>query len=145
MSEPRTRILLAKPGLDVHDRGIRVIARACRDAGMEVVYLARGLLTVPHCIETAVQEDVDVVGLSVMTGKPEDICSEALSELRRRGANDVALVVGGVIRKEKRGELEQLGVAAAFTAGTPLDDIIHSINALAAERRRAAHSAEVSS
>ena len=125
------KILLAKPGLDVHDRGLRVIARACRDAGIEVVYLGSGMLTVGQCMEAAVEEDVDVVGLSVMTGEPERICAEALAVLAARGASEMALIVGGVIRAESRPRLEQMGVAAVFTAGTSLARIIAIIRELA--------------
>ncbi|MDP6344383.1 MAG: cobalamin-dependent protein [Alphaproteobacteria bacterium] len=125
------RILLAKPGLDVHDRGIRVIARACREAGMEVVYLGVGLMTVRDCIRVALEEDVDLVGLSIMTGDPGQICAEALAELKRQGAAGVPLFVGGVIRRDQQEALKDLGVAAVFTAGAALQEITDAIQGLA--------------
>ena len=121
------RILLAKPGLDVHDRGIRVLAYACRDAGMEVILLRTGLVTVDQAVAAAVQEDVDIVGLSIMTGEPERICQDALTALEEQNARDIPLVVGGVIRKEKIPALETLGVAGVFMPGASLDHIITQI------------------
>jgi methylmalonyl-CoA mutase C-terminal domain/subunit len=132
------KILLAKPGLDVHDRGLRVIARACRDAGMEVVYLGSGMLTVGQCMDAAVEEDVDVVGLSVMTGEPDRICGEALDVLEARGASDMPLIVGGVVRDESLPRLEEMGVAGVFTAGTSLARIIATIQELAGHEGPAA-------
>ena len=128
------RVLLAKPGLDVHDRGIRMIARACRDAGMEVVLLGAGIVTVKECVATAVQEDVDVIGLSIMTGTPEVLCAEALTELERRNASEIPLVVGGVIRATNQTALRNMGVAGVFATGAPLDQIIDTINELASQR-----------
>ena len=132
------KILLAKPGLDVHDRGLRVIARACRDAGMEVVYLGTGMLTAGQCMEAAVEEDVDVVGLSIMTGEPERICGEALAVLEARGASDMPLIVGGVVRAESLPRLEEMGVAGVFTAGTSMVRIIATIQTLAGSNGAAA-------
>ena len=128
------RILLAKPGLDVHDRGIRILARACRDAGMEVILLRTGLITADQAVEAAVQEDVDVLGLSMMTGAPEKICQEALDALSKRNATDIPLIVGGVIRQEKIPSLEALGVAGVFIAGASLDSIIGQIQGIARSR-----------
>jgi methylmalonyl-CoA mutase C-terminal domain/subunit len=125
------RILLAKPGLDVHDRGIRVIARACREAGMEVVYLGAGLLSAADCIAVAVEEDVDLIGLSIMTGDARKICAEALARLKSLGAAEVPLFVGGVIRKDQHAVLRDLGVAAVFTAGASLAEITGAILGLA--------------
>ncbi len=125
------RILLAKPGLDVHDRGIRVIARACREAGMEVVYLGAGLMSVADCIAVAVEEDVDLVGFSIMTGDACKICAEALAQLKSLDAAQVPLFVGGVIRKDQHAVLRDLGVAAVFTAGASLTEITGAIQDLA--------------
>ena len=125
------RILLAKPGLDVHDRGIRVIARACREAGMEVVYLGAGLMSVADCIAVAVEEDVDLVGLSIMTGDAAKICPEALAQLESLDAAEVPLFVGGVVRKEHLADLKEMGVAAVFTAGASLAEITGAIQELA--------------
>jgi len=132
------KILLAKPGLDVHDRGIRMIARACREAGMEVVYLGSGIQTVEQCVEAAIQEDVDVLGLSIMTGSPERMCKEAIESLRKRGASDIPVVAGGVIRKEEAPAIEALGVAAVFSAGSSLLEILKKIEEVARQRGGAA-------
>ena len=126
-----TRILLAKPGLDVHDRGIRVLAHACRDAGMEVILLRTGLVTVAEAVSAAIQEDVNVLGLSIMTGAPEKICRQALDELKSQKAEDIPLIVGGVIRKEKIAVLKEMGVSDVFVAGSALDNIVKSINEVA--------------
>ena len=129
------RILLAKPGLDVHDRGIRVIARACREAGMDVIYLGAGLMSVADCIAAAVDEDVDLVGLSIMTGDAGKICAEALAQLESLGAGAVPLFVGGVIRKDQIAKLRELGVAAVFTAGASLAEITGAIQDLASAEK----------
>jgi len=135
------KLLLAKPGLDVHDRGVRMIARACREAGMEVVYLGTGIQTVPQCVESAVQEDADVLGLSIMTGQPKRMCQEALDELKKRGAEDIPLVVGGVIRADQKEELLKMGVRAAFSAGASLTDVIAAIEQAASGAKGASKSA----
>ncbi|MEW6776197.1 MAG: cobalamin-dependent protein [Bdellovibrionota bacterium] len=130
------KILLAKPGLDVHDRGIRMIARACREAGMEVVYLGSGIQTVEQCVDAAVQEDVDVLGLSIMTGAPETMCKDAVEALRKRKAADIPLLVGGVIRQDQKPAIESLGVAGVFAAGSSLTEILARIEQVASERGR---------
>jgi methylmalonyl-CoA mutase cobalamin-binding domain/chain len=117
------RILMAKPGLDGHDRGVKVIARALRDAGMEVIYT--GLHQTPEMIAaTAVQEDVDAVGLSIMSGAHNTLCPAVIDELAKRDARDIAVFVGGIIPDADFPRLRAIGVTGIFTPGTPLDTII---------------------
>ena len=116
------RILIAKPGLDGHDRGAKVIARALRDAGFEVIY--SGLHQTPAQIaETAVQEDVDAVGLSSLSGAHRTLFPQVVIELGKRDAADVLVFGGGVIPESDIPQLEEAGIAAIFTPGTPLDEI----------------------
>jgi methylmalonyl-CoA mutase C-terminal domain/subunit len=125
----RIRVLVGKPGLDGHDRGARVIAAALRDAGMEVVYT--GLrATVPGIAAAAVQEDVDVIGLSILSGAHESICRRLQEELRRREAR-IPVVVGGIIPAADRRRLEALGVAAVFGPESPLGDVVDTVKRLA--------------
>jgi len=117
------RVLVAKPGLDGHDRGAKVIARALRDAGMEVIYT--GLRQTAESIVTAaVQEDVDCVGLSILSGAHGVIVPRVAELLRARGAEDVLLVLGGTIPAEDAGAMTAAGVAAIFGPGTPLEEIV---------------------
>jgi methylmalonyl-CoA mutase, C-terminal domain len=117
------RILMAKPGLDGHDRGVKVIARALRDAGMEVIYT--GLHQTPEMIAaTAVQEDVDAIGLSIMSGAHNTLCPAVIDELAKRDARDIAVFVGGIIPDADFPRLRATGVTGIFTPGTPLDTII---------------------
>lgn len=116
------RILIAKPGLDGHDRGAKVIARALRDAGFEVIY--SGLHQTPSQIaETAVQEDVDAVGLSSLSGAHKTLFPQVVEELSKREAPEVLVFGGGVIPETDIPHLKEAGIAAIFTPGTPLDDI----------------------
>ncbi len=116
------RILIAKPGLDGHDRGAKVIARALRDAGFEVIY--SGLHQTPAQIaETAVQEDVDAVGLSSLSGAHKTLFPQVVEELATRGAADVLVFGGGVIPESDIDALRNAGIAAIFTPGTPLGEI----------------------
>jgi methylmalonyl-CoA mutase C-terminal domain/subunit len=127
------RILVAKPGLDGHDRGAKVIARALRDAGMEVIYT--GLHQTPEMIaEAAIQEDVDAIGLSVLSGAHLTLFPAVLDELKARGGADIPLFGGGIIPDEDRPELERLGVAALFTPGATTQDIVAWIQAHIAPR-----------
>ena len=117
------RILIAKPGLDGHDRGAKVIARALRDAGMEVIYT--GLHQTPEMIaEAAIQEDVDAIGLSLLSGAHLTLFPAVLDELRSRGGGDVPVFGGGIIPDEDRPALEQAGVAAVFTPGATTSEIV---------------------
>src|ERR1700759_3327956 len=117
------RVLVAKPGLDGHDRGAKVVAAALRDAGMEVVYT--GLHQTPEMIAiAAVQEDVDAVGLSIMSGAHNTLCPAVIAELAKRDAAEVAVFVGGIIPDGDFERLRAAGVRGIFTPGTPLDAII---------------------
>ena len=120
------RVLIAKPGLDSHDRGAKVVARALRDAGMEVIYT--GLHQTPEQIaEAAVQEDVDVVGLSILSGAHSTLVPRVLDLLREKGRQDVVVVVGGIIPEEDVSFLKEQGVAAVFGPGTPTQHIVRFI------------------
>ncbi len=119
----KIRVLLAKPGLDGHDRGIKVIAAAFRDAGMEVIYT--GLRQTPEMIvEAAIQEDVDAIGLSILSGAHMTLFPAVLDEMKRRGADDILLFGGGIIPDDDKEELEKLGVAKVFTPGAPTEEAI---------------------
>jgi methylmalonyl-CoA mutase C-terminal domain/subunit len=115
--------VIAKPGLDGHDRGAKIIARALRDAGMEVIYT--GLHQTPEqIVETAIQEDADAVGISILSGAHMTLVPRILDGLREAGVEDVLVVVGGTIPGEDAEELKQLGVAAVFTPGAPTSEIV---------------------
>ena len=119
----KTRVVIAKVGLDGHDRGAKVIARALRDAGMEVIYT--GLHQTPEqIVETAIQEDADAVGISILSGAHMTLVPRIVDQLRERGAGDVRVVVGGTIPGEDITELKRLGVAAVFTPGAPTSEIV---------------------
>jgi methylmalonyl-CoA mutase C-terminal domain/subunit len=120
---PKLRILIAKPGLDGHDRGAKVVARALRDAGFEVVYT--GLHQTPEMIATAaIQEDVDAVGLSIMSGAHNTLFPAVIEELKKRGATDVVVFGGGIIPEGDFERLKSSGVSGVFTPGTTLESII---------------------
>ncbi len=122
------RIVVAKPGLDGHDRGAKVVARALRDAGMEVIYT--GLHQTPEqIVETAIQEDADAVGLSVLSGAHLTLFARVLELLAERGAGDVVLFGGGIIPDDDVVALEALGVRKVFTPGTPMRDIVEWVRA----------------
>lgn len=127
MSERKIRVLVAKPGLDGHDRGAKVVARALRDAGFEVIYT--GIRQTPEMIvEAALQEDVDVVGLSILSGAHLALCPRVVELLRAQGMDDVMVLVGGIIPDEDIEPLRQAGVAAVFGPGTSTADIVAYIN-----------------
>lgn len=120
------RILIAKPGLDGHDRGAKVIARALRDAGMEVVYT--GLRQTPEqIVGAAVQEDADVIGISILSGAHNHVCPRIVELLRAQGLDDVLVVVGGIIPDADLPGLRALGIEGVFQPGTPMRDIIDFI------------------
>jgi methylmalonyl-CoA mutase C-terminal domain/subunit len=124
------RVLVAKPGLDGHDRGAKVIARALRDAGMEVVYT--GLRQTPEMIvNAALQEDVQVIGLSILSGAHNAIVPRIMELLREQGLADVLVIVGGIIPDEDAARLKQLGVAEVFQPGASLEKIVNFIRASA--------------
>ncbi len=131
------RVLVAKIGMDGHDRGARIVARALRDGGMEVVYTGRHV-PVEVIVGTAIEEDVDVIGLSILSGAHIALTETLLTELERRGMrHEVAIVVGGTVATDaERQALLDLGVADVFPGGTPLDTLITRVDAVAQERRR---------
>ena len=123
MAEKRLRILVAKPGLDGHDRGAKIIARALRDGGFEVIYT--GLHQTPEMIaEAAVQEDVDAVGLSILSGAHMTLFPEVIRLLKEKGADDVTIFGGGIIPDEDARKLAEMGVKRIFTPGASTEDII---------------------
>ena len=125
-STRKIRVVVAKPGLDGHDRGAKIIARALRDAGMEVIYT--GLHQTPEqIVETVLQEDADAVGLSILSGAHMTLVPRVVELLREQDAGDVVVTVGGTIPAQDIPELEELGVAAVFTPGAPTSDIIDFI------------------
>jgi methylmalonyl-CoA mutase, C-terminal domain len=127
MTGEKVRILVAKPGLDGHDRGAKIIARALRDAGFEVIYT--GLHQTPEMIAAAaVQEDVDAVGLSIMSGAHNTLFPAVIDELAKRGAGDVVVFGGGIIPESDFDGLKTAGVKGVFTPGTSLESIIQWVN-----------------
>ena len=123
----RLRIVVAKPGLDGHDRGAKVVARALRDAGMEVVYT--GLHQTPEqIVETTIQEDADAVGLSVLSGAHMTLFARVLELLKERGAQDVVVFGGGIVPKDDIPELKEMGVSEIFTPGATTRDIVEWVN-----------------
>ncbi len=132
-SASKIRILIAKPGLDGHDRGAKVVARALRDAGFEVVYT--GLHQTPEMIASAaVQEDVDAVGLSIMSGAHNALFPAVVDEMKKRGAGDVVVFGGGVIPAADIERLKTAGVSGVFTPGTSLETIVQWVRANVAPR-----------
>ena len=126
MADPTLRILVAKPGLDGHDRGAKIIARALRDAGMEVIYT--GLHQTPEMIASAaVQEDVDAVGLSIMSGAHMTLFPAVIDLLKEKGAGDIGVFGGGIIPDDDIPRLKKLGVAEIFTPGSSTQDIVQWI------------------
>src|ERR1700694_5725814 len=127
-TDPKIRVLVAKPGLDGHDRGAKVIARALRDAGMEVIYT--GLRQTPEMIVSAsLQEDVQVIGLSILSGAHNAIVPRVMDLLKQNKMDDVLVLVGGIIPDQDVEGLKKIGVAGIFQPGTPMDDIVKFIRA----------------
>jgi methylmalonyl-CoA mutase C-terminal domain/subunit len=123
----RIRVVIAKPGLDGHDRGAKVIARALRDAGMEVIYT--GLRQTPEqIVAAALQEDADVIGLSILSGAHNHICPRVMELLHERGLDDVIVVVGGIIPDVDIPKLKGIGIDGIFLPGTPMQQIVDYIN-----------------
>jgi methylmalonyl-CoA mutase C-terminal domain/subunit len=123
MNKRRIRVLLAKPGLDGHDRGAKVVARSLRDAGMEVIYT--GIRQTPEMIvEAAIQEDVDVIGLSILSGAHLELFPPIIEGLEKKGREDVLVIAGGIIPEDDIPALQQMGVKAVFGPGTPTGDVI---------------------
>lgn len=123
----KIRVVIAKPGLDGHDRGAKVIARALRDAGMEVIYT--GLRQTPEMIvNAALQEDADVIGLSILSGAHMHICPKVVSLLKAQGLDDVLVVVGGIIPEQDLARMHAMGITGVFIPGTPMQAIVDFIN-----------------
>ncbi len=126
MVEAVKRVLVAKPGLDGHDRGAKIVARALRDAGMEVIYT--GIRQTPEMIaETALQEDVEVVGLSILSGAHLELFPLVIDQLKKRGMSKVRVIAGGIIPEEDVSALKEIGVSAVFGPGTPTQQIIDCV------------------
>jgi methylmalonyl-CoA mutase C-terminal domain/subunit len=126
MNKGRIRVLLAKPGLDGHDRGAKVVARALRDAGMEVIYT--GIRQTPDMIvEAAIQEDADVVGLSILSGAHLELFPLVIEGLRKKGREDALVIAGGIIPEDDSPALQQMGIKAVFGPGTSTENIISFI------------------
>jgi len=133
VSQRKIRVLVAKPGLDGHDRGAKVIARALRDAGMEVIYT--GLRQTPEqIVNAAIEEDVDVLGISILSGAHNTLVPKILEGLRAQGADDITVVVGGIIPTEDAARLKEMGVAGVFGPGSSLKEIVEFIRSHARPR-----------
>jgi methylmalonyl-CoA mutase C-terminal domain/subunit len=129
----KLRVIIAKPGLDGHDRGAKVIARALRDAGMEVIYT--GLRQTPEqIVSAALQEDADVIGLSILSGAHNSIAPNLMDLVRQKGLDDVLVLIGGIIPDVDVPRLKELGIKGVFLPGTPMQDIIDFIQANARAR-----------
>jgi methylmalonyl-CoA mutase C-terminal domain/subunit len=132
MAEKKIRVLIAKPGLDGHDRGAKIIARALRDAGMEVIYT--GLRQTPEMIASAaVQEDVQVIGLSILSGAHNTICPRLMELLHEKGMNDVTVIIGGIIPEADIAGLKKAGIAEVFLPGTSTQDIVKFVRGRVAQ------------
>jgi methylmalonyl-CoA mutase C-terminal domain/subunit len=126
VKDKRIKVLVAKPGLDGHDRGAKVVAQALRDAGMEVVYT--GLhQTIEQIVNTAIQEDVDVIGLSILSGAHIPLCEKLMRKLREKDLSDIMVIVGGVIPKRDVRKLKDMGVKGVFPGGASFDESIRFI------------------
>jgi methylmalonyl-CoA mutase C-terminal domain/subunit len=135
MSQRPIRVLVGKPGLDGHDRGAKVIARALRDAGMEVIYT--GLHQTPEAIvNVAIQEDVDVVGLSLLSGAHLTLVPQVIAALAAQGASDIVVMVGGIIPQDDVAALRAAGAQAVFGPGTPTDEVVGFIRGAVQEHAR---------
>ena len=132
----KIRVVIAKPGLDGHDRGAKVIARALRDAGMEVIYT--GLRQTPEqIVGAALQEDADVIGLSILSGAHMHICPRVMELLKEKGLSDVLVVVGGIIPDVDIPRLKEMGVSGIFLPGSPMQEIVDFINGNVRSRQEA--------
>lgn len=126
MKEKKIRVLIAKPGLDSHDRGAKIVARALRDAGMEVIYT--GLRQTPEQIaETALQEDVDVIGLSILSGAHTTLFPKTMQLLKKKGLTDVLVFAGGIIPEEDVPALKKIGIREVFGPGTPTTTLVEFV------------------
>ena len=134
-TDRKIRVVVAKPGLDGHDRGAKIIARALRDSGMEVIYT--GLHQTPEqIVETVIQEDADAIGVSILSGAHMTLVPKILELLSAQGVDDVLITVGGTIPTRDIEELKKLGVSGVFTPGSPTDDIVNFIREGVQDRKR---------
>lgn len=134
VEEKKIRVLVAKPGLDGHDRGAKVVARALRDYGMEVIYT--GLRQTPEMIaQSALQEDVDVVGLSILSGAHLELFPQIIDHLEKRGVSQTIVIAGGIIPEEDQPALQKMGVKGVFGPGTSTKDIAEFIKKAVAEKK----------
>lgn len=131
----KIRVLLAKPGLDTHERGIKLIAASLRDAGMEVIY-SGVFQTRESIIQTAIQEDVDVIGLSFLCGAHQSLTQEIVKDLHKNGLDDVAIICGGIIPEEDVGPMREIGVNGIYGPGTPMTQIVEDIQGFVKSRGR---------
>ena len=129
MAERKIRVLIAKPGLDGHDRGAKVIARALRDAGMEVIYT--GLRQTPEMIAEAALQEVDVIGMSILSGAHMVLVPKVIETVRKAGLHDVGFFVGGIIPEEDVAELKAVGVNAVYGPGTSTETVVEEVRAFA--------------
>ena len=132
----KIRILIAKPGLDGHEAGAKMVARALMDGGMEVIYTG-SRQTSEAIVQTAIQEDVDIIGISILTGAYLHYCSEILQLLKERGGRDIPLVLGGIIHPSHIPALEKMGVKGIFGPGTDIKEMVDSMQQLAKESKAA--------
>lgn len=134
MSQEKVRVLVAKPGLDGHDRGAKVVARALRDAGMEVIYT--GIRQTPDMIvKSALQEDVDVLGLSILSGAHTELFPVIMEQLKQKGMDNILVIAGGIIPKEDIPALEKIGIKAVFGPGTSTGEIADFVSKAIAEKK----------
>lgn len=122
--------MLAKPGLDGHDRGVKVVAMALRDVGVDVIYLGMRR-TSGQIVDVAIQEDADAIGLSILSGAHAALAGELLDTRRAKGAEDIPVVVGGTISSREAVALQEMGVTAVFPVGTPIDEVVAGVLAVA--------------
>jgi len=133
MRERKIKILIAKPGLDGHDKGAKIVALALRDAGMEVVYT--GLhQQIEQIVRTAIQEAVDIIGLSIMSGAHLSICEKLLEAMKQENIESTGVVVGGVIPARDISKLKQMGIKGVYPGGTPFDEMIEDIKAISCKQ-----------
>ncbi|MFY9356352.1 MAG: cobalamin B12-binding domain-containing protein [Defluviitoga tunisiensis] len=129
----KIRVMIAKPGLDGHDRGAKIIARALRDAGMEVIYT--GIRRTPEeIVEAAIQEDVDLIGLSILSGAHKILCKKITSLLKEREV-EIPVILGGIIPEEDVSELKEMGIIEVFSPGTSINEIVEKVKAIAMARK----------
>ena len=132
MTQARIRVLLVKPSLDRHNRGILIVARVLRDAGMEVIYLeASPKVGQREMMQVAMQEDVDIIGVSILSGSPGSILAKLLRLRDEMGLKDIPVIAGGIFPEEEIKELESMGVSGIFRPGTPTDEIVEAVKKIA--------------